>query len=157
MNFLDKIKQGATKATEKAQQTVEITRINQQINGKKREIENKYTKIGEFVFEAYQNGDLSRAELPIHNISNEIKEILKEIDALEQRVQVLRNEKQCVCGKIVAYDTRFCPSCGHQFELEPVKPEPIEPEIPQKVCSNCHAPVEDEDTRFCANCGSPVA
>ncbi len=46
MSFLDKIKQSATDAAKKAQQTVEITKLKSQISGKEKDQEKLYYQIG---------------------------------------------------------------------------------------------------------------
>ncbi|BBI33038.1 zinc-ribbon domain-containing protein [Cohnella abietis] len=127
--FTDTVSKGVTTATEKAQQTVEITRLNAQISGKRKEIDKLFAKIGESVYEAYVAHDLSQAEVKVIPNCDEITAIRVEIEGLSARIKAIRNEKDCVCGKRVPEDTRFCPSCGHQFP-EPIPPEPevVDPE-----------------------------
>jgi RNA polymerase subunit RPABC4/transcription elongation factor Spt4 len=133
MSFLKKITEtvskGVSTATEKAQQTVEMTRLNGQISSKRKEIDKLFANIGAHVYEAYLAHDLSKAEATVIPECEEITAIRGGIAILEDRIRTIRNEKECVCGKRVPFDTRFCPSCGHPF------PEP-EPEIVQE--SNNH-------------------
>jgi RNA polymerase subunit RPABC4/transcription elongation factor Spt4 len=132
------VSKGMSTATEKAQQTVEISRLHSQINGKRKEIEKRYGDIGEAVFDAYLAKDLSLAESSVIPACEEIAAIRYEIDELDQRIMMLRNEKECICGKKVAFDTRFCPSCGHPFPEPPTAPEPkaeeiaVQPEEPEE-------------------------
>ncbi|MBW5446816.1 zinc-ribbon domain-containing protein [Cohnella sp. CFH 77786] len=121
------VSKGVSTATEKAQQTVEITRLHAQVSSKRKEIEKLYATMGEAVFEGYLAKDLSKAESAVIPACEEIVAIRAEIEALEQRIMQLRNEKECVCGKKVPYDTRFCPSCGNPFPEPPVQAEPSEP------------------------------
>ncbi|MCC3373352.1 zinc ribbon domain-containing protein [Cohnella sp. REN36] len=121
--FTETVSKGVSTATEKAQQTVEITKIHSQISGKKKEIEKRFSDIGEAVYEAYLQHDLSRAEGEIIPACEEIARIRREIGGLEDRIRALRNEKECACGQKVPFDTRFCPSCGSPF-AEPVPEEP---------------------------------
>lgn len=127
MSFFKKITEtvskGVSTATEKAQQTVEVTRLHAQISGKRKEIEAIHAEIGAAVFDAYRQKDLSLAESKVIPACEEILVVQGEIEALEERIMQLRNEKECVCGRKVPYDTRFCPSCGHPFP-EPVVSEP---------------------------------
>jgi rRNA maturation endonuclease Nob1 len=155
MGFLDKLKEGATKAADKAKETVEVTRLNTQISGKKRDIERSYAKIGETVFQAYADGDLSAAEPEIQTLSQDIIGWQKEIAALEQKIKEVKNEKDCVCGKVVPLDAKFCQGCGHKFE-EPVQPVGAAVTVVQANCPSC-ASVIEEDARFCGNCGHTLA
>ncbi|MCD9021380.1 zinc ribbon domain-containing protein [Cohnella silvisoli] len=127
--FTETVSKGVSTATEKAQQTVEITRLNAQISGKRKEIDKLFANIGASVYEAYLAHDLSRAESKVIPGCEEITAIRGEIAALDDRIKTIRNEKECVCGKRVPYDTRFCPSCGHPFpepEPEAVEESPIQ-------------------------------
>lgn len=173
MSFLKKltetVSKGVSTATEKAQQTVEITKLHTHISGKRKEIERRYARIGEAVYEAYLKKDLSLAEGLVIPECDEISGIRKEIASLEERIRELRNEKECVCGQEVPYDTKFCPSCGHKFpEPVPVQVEVISPEKEEEpevepeaviveaeanpVCDNCGAELKP-DMRFCPDCG----
>jgi hypothetical protein len=123
--FTETVSKGVSTATEKAQQTVEITRLNAQISGKRKEIDKLFANIGAHVYEAYLAHDLSKAEATVIPGCDEITAIRGEIAILDDRIKTIRNEKECVCGKRVPYETRYCPSCGHPF------PEP-EPEVVQE-------------------------
>lgn len=179
MSFLKKLTETVTKgvstATEKAQQTVEITKLHTHISGKRKEIERRYTRIGEAVYEAYLKKDLSLAEGLVIPECDEISGIRKEIAGLEERIRELRNEKECECGQEVPYDTKFCPSCGRKFpepvpvQVEVLPPEHEESEEPEEaeaeavvleaeatpVCGSCGAELKP-DVRFCPECGAPV-
>jgi rRNA maturation endonuclease Nob1 len=113
--FTETVSKGVTTATEKAQQTVEITRLNAQISGKRKEIEKLFANIGSYVYEAYMAHDLSKAEAKVIPVCEQITAIRSEIAVIDDRIKTIRNEKECVCGNRVPYDTRFCPSCGHPF------------------------------------------
>lgn len=153
MGFLDKLKEGASKAADKAKETVEITRLNNQISGKKKDIERGYAKIGETVFQAYVAGDLSVAEPEIQTISQDIISMQKDISALELKIKETRNEKDCVCGKVVPLEAKFCQGCGHKFE-DAV--QPVEAAVAQAKCPSCSSVIED-DARFCGNCGHTIS
>jgi predicted RNA-binding Zn-ribbon protein involved in translation (DUF1610 family) len=183
MSFFKKLSEtvskGVSTATEKAQQTVEITKLNVQISGKRKEIEKLFTTIGESVYEAYLEKDQSLAQVKVVPISEEITAIRNEINALDDRIKAIRNEKDCVCGKRVPFDTRYCPSCGHAFpEPEIVKDYPIQvetyvPEAPLEeelldhqgetvLDSDEVAAFKDESVRamdqrqICKSCGTPL-
>lgn len=115
MSIFDKVKSSAAKAAEKAQQAMEITRLNSQINSRKKQIEECYTKIGESVFHSHQAADLSLSDADIARLSAQIVEHQNEIAALNAKIQEVKQEKACACGNVVHADVMFCPSCGHKF------------------------------------------
>ncbi|MBP1964439.1 hypothetical protein [Paenibacillus aceris] len=115
MSFFDKVKQGASDAAKKAQQTVELTKLKAQLSSKEKEIEKFYTLIGESVYAAYISGDSARSGEIVERFSQGIDAVKQEIAVLEQKIIEVRNEKECVCGKVVVADTKFCSACGHQF------------------------------------------
>lgn len=74
------------------------------------------------------------------------------------------------CGNIINPGQMFCGVCGTKVENIPVQPQPqfneiheavteemqvTEPqEAKQRVCPNCHTPIEADDAVFCAECGT---
>ncbi len=112
--FFDKLKQGASDTAKKAQQAVEVTKLKSQISSK--EIENHFMHLGESVFNAFRENDLSNAELSIRSRSEQVIQLQKEISDLQLKITEVRNEKKCVCGKTVVLDSKFCQSCGHRFD-----------------------------------------
>jgi predicted nucleic acid-binding Zn ribbon protein len=158
MNFFQKLKDGANKATDYAQQTMRATKINNQIADLKREIEINNTKIGEAVYDAYKANDLTLAEDNIRLFADENRAIEHEIAELEHEIEVIKNEKTCDCGRTATADARFCSNCGKRFPYErEVQPVPEEEEFLQGYteCSNCGMELEP-DSRFCEKCGSVV-
>lgn len=151
MSFFEKVKQGASEAAKKAQQTVEITRLKTQISSKEKEIERNYSLIGEVVYKAFVAGDLSQSENSVTEICQGIISLEQEITTLEQKIIEVRNEKECVCGKVVLADTKFCPGCGHKFD-EIVEISASD-KTNKKTCNSCQA--ENEmDAKFCRDCGN---
>ena len=178
----DSVSKGVTTATEKAQQTVEITKLNNQISGKRKDIDKLYAAIGEVVYDAYLTNDLSAAEEQSKPKCEEISAIREEIAALEARIKEIRNEKDCPsCGKRVSDETKFCPSCGHAFPAPVVEKEPIQVDLhvpeesgtstesdasnttlgedvespradQRQICNSCGTPLY-ADSHFCPACG----
>jgi hypothetical protein len=115
MGFFNKLKEGAGKAADLAKETVEVTRLNTQISSKKREIEKSHSRIGELISSAFQMNDLSVAEGQVTTICQEIVTLQHDILLLELKIKEVKNEKICVCGKTIAFNAKFCPSCGYKF------------------------------------------
>ena len=182
----ESVSKGVSTATEKAQQTVEITRLHTQISGKRREIDKLYADIGETVYADYRAKALSQTEPKVVPVCEQIEALEVEIEALESRILQLRGEKECDCGRKVSADTRFCPACGHAFPEPEVSSDPLIPQssvsvdpaaVPepetveapdaapaenpatpaeQPGCDNCGAQLT-ADARFCPSCGKSFA
>jgi NADH pyrophosphatase NudC (nudix superfamily) len=117
MGIFGKIKEGASKAADLAKETVEVNRLNGQISGKKKDIDKNHYRIGELVYNAYLASDLTTAEEDIALICKEIENSLADIRQFELKILEAKSEKYCTCGKLLAIDTKFCPACGHKFEV----------------------------------------
>lgn len=115
MGFFDKIKESAGKAADLAKDTVEITKLNTQISTKKREIDKNHSRIGELIFRAFQINDLASVEDQVTSLCQDIVTLQLNIQNLEVRIKQVKNEKACICGKTIALNALFCPSCGHKF------------------------------------------
>ncbi|AZS13704.1 zinc ribbon domain-containing protein [Paenibacillus lutimineralis] len=161
MGIFDKLKDGAAKAADLAKDSVEIAKINSQISSKRKEIEKSYLLIGKEVYEAYTKKQLDTLESLVQEQSNLIHGLEEEVEQLEYKIREIKDEKECVCGRVVPMDTKFCPSCGHQFE-EITKLVPVEEEaasevlVIQKHCGTCHTVVNETDL-FCEKCGNRLA
>jgi hypothetical protein len=157
MSFLQKLKAGANKATDYAQQTMKTSKINTQISSNKREIERNNVQIGNAVYEAYKANDLTLAEDKIRSFSDTNLALEGEIAELEHEIEVLKNEKMCDCGRKASIDANFCPSCGKKFIFAPEVDAVVEQDFIEvsKECRICGMELEP-DSRYCENCGSIV-
>ncbi|MBM7567292.1 zinc ribbon domain-containing protein [Paenibacillus sacheonensis] len=150
MSFFDKVKQGASDAAKKAQQTVEITKLKAQISGKEKDIEKLCVQIGTAVYRGHQAGNIAANEQEVIDCCRQADELQAEIRMLEERIKMTRNEKTCTCGKVVALDAKFCPDCGAALAEEP-RAENTVGEI-VVICNQCHT--ENElNAKFCVSCG----
>lgn len=125
----ESVTRGVSTATEKAQQTVEMTRLSVQVAAKHKDIERLFTQMGEAVYQGYLAKNLAQAEPKIFPACREIEKLYAEIARLEDRLMALRNEKECVCGQKVTYDARYCPACGHPFPIPAVA---VDNAVPQQ-------------------------
>lgn len=116
MNLLQRLKSGAGKATERAQNAVEVNRMNGHIVDIEREIGVHYLRMGEVFYEGYRAGDMSIAEEEMTELCKACDLLNEEIEEIRTRIAILRNERVCECGAIVALDANFCPNCGRKME-----------------------------------------
>lgn len=157
-NLFDKFKKGVSDAGNKAKTMVDINKIKMQISQKSKEIMVEYKNIGEIVYKSFREDTLENIGELIQDRCRMIIEREEEIRQLNQKIEEISNEKECVCGKIVPLDTTFCPSCGYKFEEEEhinnksKENTPVEEEY---VCSVCNAEVE-AGAKFCSKCGNPM-
>ena len=126
MDLFDKMKKGLSDAGAKAKEMVDITRLNNQIGQKQREIEQLYYEIGQATFKAFQDNALSGIEAAIKDFSQEIVQKQEEIAELERNITELRSadakapEAQSPeTESNEAPDQKVCPSCG---QVSPLKP-----------------------------------
>jgi hypothetical protein len=113
MSVIKKIKQGASDAARKAQQTLEVTKMKARVSSKEKEIEKTIKHICSAVYEAWSEGQWKQAaEQEINMYCLQVKQLHQDIRDIEQRINLVRNEKVCTCGKIVSIETRYCPDCG---------------------------------------------
>ena len=156
MNLLQRLKKGASRAVDKAQLTMEITKISSQIAMKRKEIERSFPDIGYAVYLAFKAGNLSLAQAEITRISQQNITLEEEIAEMENQINKLKFEKICECGKTVMQEAIFCSHCGRKFEMdieeEPQLEEVEELEEPAIICRNCDTLLEP-GSNFCTHCG----
>lgn len=119
MNLLQRIRSGAGKATERAQNAVEINRLNGHVTDIEREIEVHYLRMGQVFYEGYRAGDMSLAEEEMTDLCKACDLLMEEIDEVHTKIAVLKNERVCECGTIVSLEANFCPNCGRKMEKLP--------------------------------------
>ncbi|CAM3103595.1 zinc ribbon domain-containing protein [Paenibacillus sediminis] len=115
MNILQRIKDGANRATERAQNVVEIGKINSQISNIEREMDVHFTRIGEVFYEGYRAEDMSFAEKEMMELAKTCDSLYEEIEQLRERIAELKNERLCKCGEIAPLAANFCPNCGRKL------------------------------------------
>ncbi len=121
MNFLQRIRDGAGKVTDRAQNAVEIGRLNTQISNIEREMDLYFQRMGEAFYEGYSHKDMSNAEKEMVELAKTCDLLSEERDEVRAKIAELKNERLCgACGKAITEDALFCQYCGHRLE----KPKP---------------------------------
>ncbi|MBW7455059.1 zinc ribbon domain-containing protein [Paenibacillus sepulcri] len=155
MSFFDKMKQGASDAARKAQQTVEITKLKSQISGKEKEKDKLFYLIGTAIHASHQEGNIAQSEEEVVSHCLKVDGLNQEIQFLEERIKNIRFEKTCpTCSIVVPLDTRFCPGCGTPFPEEP-RPENTIGEI-RVICNHCLTE-NDLSSKHCLSCGNKLS
>jgi len=155
MAFFDKLNTLAKNVGDKANDAIEITKLNSKISSEKTAITDDYKKIGEYYYDRYSNK---------HAFDTEVAELLSSIDAhktaiseVEVQLKSLKEETATqvsgdsaicpACGKANAPGIKFCSECGQKLEVQ----EPNQ----TKFCTSCGAEV-DEEIKFCGECGARI-
>ncbi|AWB43261.1 zinc ribbon domain-containing protein [Paenibacillus sp. CAA11] len=131
MNFLQKLKSGANKATERAQNVMEINKLNTQISNIEKEMGIYYQRMGQVFYEGYRAKDMREAETEMMELAKTCDLLAEEQTELRGKIAALKNERLCECGKIVPEEALFCPYCGNKLKAKPassVKKEQPEPQ-----------------------------
>ncbi|GFN29892.1 zinc ribbon domain-containing protein [Paenibacillus xylaniclasticus] len=151
MSIFDKMKQGASDAARKAQQTIEVARLNSQKASREKDMTRLYTEMGEAMFNAYLSGETAESEETVATCCEQLKALKQEIEALDERIKAVKLEKSCSCGKVVPLNVKFCPDCGARFNEQEPKPEMTMGEI-RVICPDCGT--ENElMAKYCTDCG----
>ena len=155
MSFFDKMKQGASDAAKKAQQTVEFTKLRAQISAKEKDMDKLFHQIGAAIFHSHQQGNVADSEEEVMGCCQQLDDLHQEIIFTEERIKNIKFEKTCpTCSKVVPLNARFCPDCGTQFPEEP-KPETTIGEI-RVICSHCKME-NDLSSKHCLTCGNKLS
>ncbi|MGZ9585509.1 zinc ribbon domain-containing protein [Paenibacillus marinisediminis] len=117
--FLQKMKDGASKASEKAQNVMELNRVQAQIDSRLKELKNNTYEIGYLAFEAYKEQDMESLSTKIEQLAEVNMALEQEIEQLEWKRCELRNEKRCDCGQTAAWEANFCAKCGAKLPDPP--------------------------------------
>lgn len=152
MSLFDRMRQGATEAARKVEQTVEVTRLQARISAREKEMERLYARIGRAVYRSYGDGAVDAAEKETLVCCEELRQLEDEIERIREQIRYIRLEKNCSgCGKTVPLDVHYCPACGTEFaeETRPAGPPPAELRI---ICGTCKAENEPS-ARYCRDCG----
>lgn len=139
MNFFQRIKDGAGKVSDRAQNAVEIGRLNTQITTIEREMGLYHQKMGEVFYDGYRQKDMSEAEKEMLELAKTCDLLVEERDEIRAKIAELKNERLCgACGRTVAEDGLYCQYCGHKLHrpkaASPVRenPKQAEEKIPAR-------------------------
>lgn len=133
MNIFEKLEQTATELGKKTQDlasdtkvkadnAIQISKLNNKIGEKKRENDVLHRQLGEayYVF-AKGNGEEEKLSQLIEKISTnltEIEDINKQIEGIKNSENAVPVDKKTCpkCGSVVSKDAVFCTKCGNKFE-----------------------------------------
>ena len=122
MEFMQRIKSGANRVTQKAQNMVEINKIKTRITEVEREMDIHFLQMGKVFYVGYQTEDMSLAEIEMVKLSKACDTLWEDVEELRGRIAELQNERLCQCGHVVELNVNFCPHCGTKMSVSQPKP-----------------------------------
>ena len=162
MAFFDKLNKLVKDTGDKANELMEIGKLNSKIITEKSAISTVKEQMGEYVWAKYQEGAAFDEQLSEYCAS--IQASLEAIAELQSQIDALKAPKEeeapkapaCpACGTAVSEDAKFCPSCGAKLEAPAPAEEPAE-EAPAEIkCPECEAS-NPAGTNFCSGCGTKL-
>lgn len=139
MAFFEKIggaiTSGVGATANKAKDITDQSKLSSEINSKKKEVKEIYTSIGKLYVEGAD-------EAKLLELKNNALELIKVIDALEEKYNDAKGLKKCeICGEVIDNASVFCAHCGGKQTTRVNK------------CVKCRTVLAD-GVAFCFNCGT---
>lgn len=139
----------AKSVTEKTRDSVEATRLSNDLRAQRNALEQLYCDLGKVCY-AMRNGDGDPEQA--EQLSNRIQRTLSRIDELVAQRDAIRDVRRCPsCGHVMPRDARFCAFCGKRLPEDAPQFEDRNP-ADAEYCPDCGAQRTAGD-RFCAVCG----
>lgn len=118
-----KISKATHSAASATSSLVESTKLNAQISGEHKTVENLYRRIGEAVAKKAEAGELQLGDEE-NAIVEEIRKHKDTILGIRKALASIKGQKICPsCGEQIPKEVAYCPKCGTET---PVEEEPIE-------------------------------
>ena len=169
MAFFDKLNKLVKDTGDKANELLEIGKLNAKISTERSAISTIKEQMGEYVWSKYQEGAAFDEQLSEYCASIQASlEAIAEIQAQIEEIKAPKEEPTpaapavptCpACGNQVSEEAKFCPDCGAKLEVPvpaeaPVEEAPAE-EPTQIQCPECEA-MNPVGTNFCSGCGTKL-
>lgn len=124
MDFMEKVNDLVKKAGDKANELVEIGKLNMKISAETSEVETLQKKIGEICFGKYRSGDELDPE--VENLCASIEKHKRSIAEVQRTLQRkkasagdtvdMASMGYCpYCGAELVKDAAYCPKCGQKI------------------------------------------
>jgi hypothetical protein len=116
-NITKKVTGTAKVAATKANDIVEVTKLNLNIGTEEDKIRKLYAELGKAVYDAYSTGVEIGDAFKFY--CKRIDEIEKNIEDMRQKILEMKNLKTCSgCGAELEADVAYCPKCGKKQEAK---------------------------------------
>jgi hypothetical protein len=128
MGLFDKVRttlgQGVSRVTSEADRTIKLTRLSNELGGKRHDLDKAYAELGRLAYGLLADGTITHESLA--EVRQKIEDTQEQVKTLEQEmaelkvgdktpeVKVTSVERPCPsCGKNVPEGMQFCGHCGH--------------------------------------------
>lgn len=141
----------ARSVTEKTKDSMEVTRIVNDLRIQKNTLEQLYKELGMACYALRMgDGEPEQAE----QLSERIQRTRARIEELTAQRDALRDVRRCLsCGAVMPREARFCSACGKRMAEDP--PQTDDNGLADReYCPDCGAQ-RGENDRFCVVCGRP--
>ena len=139
----------AKTVSEKTKDSVEVTRIANDLRIQKNSLEQLYSELGKVCY-ALRMGEAGAAPEQAEQLANRISSVKARIEELSAQRDAIRDVRRCPgCGAVSTKEARFCASCGRRLPEDAPVPEAMDK---AEYCPDCGAQRTGEE-RFCAVCG----
>ena len=143
-----KVSLTAQEVAKQAKESAEISKQENLIAEEKRKINTIHQQIGKLYYDLHADS----YEESFESLIMQIKDCESKIEQCLIQIDRAKGLKKCPqCGSEIAFDAKFCNSCGFRMEEE-CNNSNAENSI---KCSNCGCDV-NSGSAFCENCGSPI-
>lgn len=181
MAFFEKVNDFAKSTADKANDSIEISKLNSKIANEQSQMRDFVRELGEVYWQLISAKTVAPApeaeeickklELAAANIAGFEAEIAAIHEAAEKRKAELEAKQAAEaaaaasaaapagpvicpnCGNALPGTAKFCPECG--IKAPEPKPEPAPEPVMNRYCPNCGAQL-DPEARFCGECGTKV-
>ena len=119
-DFFGKLKSGAGRLADEAEETVRVKRIEMQIGSIKNQIDDQYKALGQLIYDGKLKGEAESPETT--NIIAKISELKQQIVAKEEEIKNLKEgtvateASQAATTSAATTGKRFCTKCGKENE-----------------------------------------
>jgi predicted nucleic acid-binding Zn-ribbon protein len=114
-DIFGKLKSGAGRIAEEAEETVRVKRIEMQIGSIKNQIDDQYKALGRMIYDGKLKGEAENPETP--NIITKITELKQQIVAKEEEIKNIKEGtvgSQAATTGAATTGKRFCTKCGKE-------------------------------------------
>lgn len=137
-----------------AKSFADVTRINNEISGKERQIAQLYQTIGQLYYEQHKDDPAPEYQQEV----DAVKALFSEIEQRKEEIKQIKGIEKCPnCGADVPTQSAFCSACGARM-APAAEPEPAETpaaDEEKQICPACGAAIK-KGNLFCTNCGAKL-
>ena len=151
MSIFDRLSSMARSATDKASDTLEISRINSRINAERTRVESIKTRIGDYYWQKHLLGE--ETDSPTFTFCQEIAALEDIIEDLQNQIHLIRERTAVPEAPASVAPETVVPVAGDGDLVDP--PSVVSMEAETILCPACRTQnFAGPQFKFCAECGT---